>query len=329
MHHIFGHTSPDTDAFASAFALAYYLNAQHINATAYRLGQPNLETRFVLDYLFTNFQAEMDGLPNELLPYLDPSQPLDTLNKGDKIGLTDHNEQAQSIANLSDFDIRYVIDHHKLNLSTPTPAEIHIRPVGCTCTILYEMFVMRGIDITPMLCMLMLSAIISDTLNLSSPTTTDDDRHALHHLMNIANLSIKDKDDYAQKMFTAKSNLSWLSAHEILLMDYKEYDIGGQTWGIAGIETLDPKQIFHRLNELSDSAKQLTKEKRLDYLMIAIVDIKNKISHLYAHDPVQNTIISQAFHTTPHDGLFTLTGIISRKKQLVPTLKHHLEKSIS
>ncbi|MDO4441332.1 MAG: manganese-dependent inorganic pyrophosphatase [Moraxella sp.] len=323
MHHIFGHTSPDTDAFASAFALAYYLNAKGVAATAYRLGEPNLETCFVIEQLFAHFPSQMSGLPDKLLPYLDPHQPLGVLNKGDAIGLTDHNEPSQSIANLSDFDIRYVIDHHKLNLSTPTPAEICIRPVGCTCTILYQMFVYQNIAITPMLATLMLSAIISDTLNLNSPTTTDDDRHALTALMGIANLSPTAKDDYAHAMFAAKSSTAHLTAREILLMDYKAYDIGGKSWGIAGIETVDTRQIFARLHELADTANTLAQEKQLDHLMIAIVDIKNNIGHLSAHDPIQNAIISQAFGAAPKDGVFSLAGVVSRKKQLVPTLESH------
>lgn len=324
MHHIFGHTSPDTDAFASAFALAYYLNAKGVAATAYRLGEPNLETRFVIDQLFAHFPEQMSGLPDKLLPHLDPHQPLSVLNQGDAIGLTDHNEPSQSIANLSDFDIRYVIDHHKLNLSTPTPAEICIRPVGCTCTILYQMFAHQGIIITPMLAMLMLSAIISDTLNLNSPTTTDDDRQVMENLLKIIDLSHDDKDKFAHAMFTAKSSTAHLTAREILLMDYKEYRIGEQTWGIAGIETVASEQIFARLDELADTANTLAQEKQLNHLMIAIVDIKDNIGYLSAHDPKQNTIISQAFDAVPQDGLFALAGVISRKKQLVPALEHHV-----
>lgn len=330
MHHIFGHTSPDTDAFASAFALAYWLNAQHIHATAYRLGEPNLETAFVIRHLFATFGNELHDTPSKLLPYLDPNQPLNTLKQGDKIGLTDHNEAGQSIANLSDFDIRFVIDHHKINLTTPHTAYVRISPVGCTCTILYEMFAQKSIAITPLLATLMLFAIISDTLNLTSPTTTDDDRQVVENLLKIIDLSNDDKDKLAHAMFMAKSDTSHLTARQILLMDYKEYDIGGKKWGIAGIETLDAEQILARRDELTTAATTLKADKNLDHLMIAIADIQAKTGYALAYDDAQNTIISQAFdvaNTATHDGVFALAGVISRKRQIVPILENYYHSS--
>lgn len=321
MHHIFGHTSPDTDAFASAFAFAHWLNAQNIAATPYRLGAPNLETKFVLDYLWQHYSDELDGLTPEILPYLDPNQPLNTLSPGDLVGLTDHNEPAQSITNLADFDVRYIIDHHKLGISTPTPAYVRIYPVGCTCTILYEMFIQNSITITPLLATFMLSAILSDTLNLNSPTTTDDDRMVVTKLLAIANMSESQKDDFAQAMFLAKSDVSHLSARDILLMDYKEYQFGTSKWGIAGIETMNLPQIIGRMNDLITTAQILKQEKQLDHLMIAIVDIAQRTGYAIAYDHAQNTILSKAFGATAQDGLFSLTGIVSRKKQIVPALE--------
>lgn len=321
MHHIFGHTSPDTDAFASAFAFAHWLNAQDIAATPYRLGVPNLETKFVLDYLWQHYSDELAGLTPEILPYLDPNQPLSTLSLGDLIGLTDHNEPTQSIAHLADFDIRYIIDHHKLGISTPTPAYVRIYPVGCTCTILYEMFIQKSITITPLLATFMLSAILSDTLNLNSPTTTDDDRMVAAELLAIANMSESQKDDFAQAMFLAKSDVSHLSARDILLMDYKEYQFGTSKWGIAGIETMNLPQIIGRMDDLITTAQTLKQEKQLDHLMIAIVDIAQRTGYAIAYDDTQNTILSKAFNTATQDGLFSLTGIVSRKKQIVPALE--------
>lgn len=325
MHHIFGYTSPDTDAFASAFAFAHFLNQQDIKAQAYRLGEPNLETKFVLGFLHDKFDEPM-GLPDGLLPFLDPINPQNTLQKGDKIGLTDHNEQAQSIANLSDFDIRYIIDHHKIGLTTPTPAYIRIAPVGCTCTILCEMFDQKDIAISPMLATFMLSAIISDTLNLTSPTTTDDDRVAVGRLCQIANMSIQEKDELANAMFYAKSDISHLTAREILLMDYKAYEFGGHQWGIAGIETMDVGQILARQDELIKTVQALKHDNNLDHLMIAIVDIKDKQGYAIACDDEQAKILASAFNATAKDGVFILDGVVSRKKQIVPTLEQYYQK---
>ncbi|WP_323843211.1 DHH family phosphoesterase [Moraxella sp. Pampa] len=327
MYHIFGHTSPDTDAFASAFVMAYYLNAQDIHATAYRLGKPNPETAFMIEHLSNWFADEMYRLDNDLLPYLDPNNPLTTLTKGDKIGLTDHNEQTQSIANLFDFDICFIIDHHKLNLSTPTTAYVRIAPVGCTCTILYEMLVQKSITITPFIATLMLFAIISDTLNLTGPTTTDDDKYVLKKLLKIIGLSKNDQDKLAEQMFLAKSNIHHLSAREILLMDYKEYNFGDKKWGIAGIETMDISQILARCDELAQMAHTLQKQKNLDHFMVAIANIKDKIGYALTHDAKQDAIISKVFNAVPKNGLFILDGIVSRKKQIVPLLENHYHHS--
>lgn len=326
MYHIFGHTSPDTDAFASAFAFAHWLNAQNLPATAYRLGEANLETAFVLAYLQSQFADEMAGFDVQLLPYLDPNHPLGTLSKGDKIGLTDHNEAGQSITDLAEFDLCFVIDHHKINLNTPTPAYVRIHPVGCTCTILYQMFCEKNIAITPMLATFMLCAIISDTLNLTSPITTDDDKAVVNELLKIIGLSSDKKEALAQAMFDAKSDTRHLSAREILLMDYKEYNIGGEIWGIAGIETVDVAQILSRLPELTDSAHALKSDKNLDHLMVAIVDIKAQVGYALAHDHAQNAIIACAFNATPSQGVFRLDGVVSRKKQIVPALATYYQR---
>ncbi|MFL1732789.1 DHH family phosphoesterase [Moraxella oculi] len=325
MHHIFGHTSPDTDAFASAFALAYWLNAQNIKATAYRLGKPNPETAFVIRHLFARFGEELKDMPDMLLPHLNPDQPFNTLTKGDKIGLTDHNEASQSIKNLHEFDLRFIIDHHKANLTTSNTAYIRIHPVGCTCTILYEMFAQKAIAITPMLATLMLFAIISDTLNLTSPTTTDDDKQVVDKLLKIIGLSTADKDNFAHQMFLAKSNTNHLTARQILLLDYKEYDLCGHRWGVAGIETIHTTQLLARRDELIKAAQILKQEKNLTHLMIAIADIQEKTGYAIAYDDAQNAILTQTFDTTMTNGVFSLTGVISRKRQIIPKIEQYYQ----
>lgn len=321
MYHVFGHTSPDTDAFVSAFAFCHYLNAKGLPATAYRLGEPNLETTFVLSECQRRYP---NTITSALLPYLDPSNPFTTLHKGDKVALTDHNEPTQSIAHLSDFEVCYVIDHHKLGLSTATPAYVRIHPVGCTCTILYEMFTQKSLDIPPYLALLMLCAVISDTLNLTGPTTTDDDRLVADELCRLCHITNAQKDDIAAQMFAAKSDISHLSARQILLMDYKEYTLGAKRWGIAGIETLSPSSVLARQEELSLAAQVLQDEKGLDYLMIAIVDIKEQMGYAIAHNPAQNVILQEAFGVAQDGGnFFRLPHVVSRKKQIVPALERY------
>ncbi|UNU73998.1 manganese-dependent inorganic pyrophosphatase [Moraxella nasovis] len=314
MHHIFGHRSPDTDAIVSALVLAEYFRLQGVPSASYRLGKMNGESTFLLNLVSARPPI-----------YLDPDQPYDILHSGDIICLTDHNETAQSINHLEDFTISHVIDHHKIALNTKTPAYIRIMPVGCTCTILLDLFTEKRLPITAKTATLMLGAIISDTLNLQSPTTTDSDILAVDKLAKIA--QIHRVDEFAERLFTAKSNLTHLSAQDILLGDYKEFSFnemsGTVKWGIAGIETMDSSYVFNRMDELTSQAALLKNTKNLDYLMIAVVDIRAKTSFIMAYDEAQNAIIRQAFDINDDGKLFTLKGIVSRKKQLVPTLAHY------
>lgn len=154
--YIFGHKNPDTDAIVSAIIFQDWLVQQNISAIAHRLGEMNQETKFLLDFAQI---SEPKLLPN--------------LEKNSQIALLDHNESVQSIDNLADYQIRYVIDHHKLgDLTTKEPTYIRIQPVGSTCTLLYLMYQEKNLTISPTLAKLMVGAIISDTLNLTSPTTT-------------------------------------------------------------------------------------------------------------------------------------------------------------
>lgn len=313
-YHIFGHQLPDTDAIVSALALQAFFHGQNIDAIAYQLGTPNLESTFLLDYA-----------KHPMLPYLDPKDPHQTLIKGDKVCLTDHNESIQSIDHLDDFEICYVIDHHKLNLSTPTPAYVRIYPVGCTCTILIEMFDEKGLTISPQLATLMAGAIISDTLNLTSPITTTSDKTALARLVQMAKI---DSDELADKMFTAKSDISHLSPQEIILADYKNFVFDKETWGISVIETTKPDNVLARSDELALAGLHIKQQKQLDYLLIVVVDIIKQSSFVLKYEPKLTQMIQAAFDidapTSNH--YLTLQGVVSRKSQIVPAIENHYRK---
>lgn len=313
-YHIFGHQVPDTDAIVSALALQAFFTAQNIDAIAYRLGNINNETAFLLQY--TN-------CPNP--PYLDPKNPFDTLTKGANICLTDHNEAIQSIHHLDDFRLCYVIDHHKINLNTATPAYVRIYPVGCTCTILLEMFDEKELTINPQLATLMAGAIISDTLNLTSPITTLSDRQALARLAQIAKI---DADDLANKMFDAKSDVSHLSATEIILADYKNFLFGKDVWGISVIETTNPDSIFARSDELGLAATRIKAQKQLDYLLVVVVDIIKQDSFVLMYEPSLTQLVQKAFDIhTSHNNYLILQGVVSRKSQIVPVIERYYQSN--
>lgn len=189
MYYVFGHTNPDTDAYCAAVAYAQFLNDTGVAATAIALGSPNNETRFVFDTIHTS------------LPVLQT-----TLNVGSKIVLVDHNQAGQSIPERHNYDIVSVIDHHNIaDFSTASAIYMRVDAVGCTCTILREIFQEQHYRPSATIAHLMLSAIISDTLYFRSPTTTDRDRSAIEALAVLA--GVDDVEAYSLQMFAAKSDL--------------------------------------------------------------------------------------------------------------------------
>lgn len=314
---VFGHKTPDTDAIIGAIAGSEWLNQRatlanqtaSLKAIAYRLGEINKETRYLLNL------AGISEPP--LLPTLPAQSP---------VALIDHNESQQSVQNLSDLQILYVIDHHKLgDLTTREPAFLHFRPVGSSCTILYELLQQDNCHISPQLALLMAGAIVSDTLNLTSPTTTATDRYVLAKLQHLAN--IDNVQDFALQLFKAKSDVSDLTAEQMITSDYKQFIFADKKWGIAVIETVNPEQIFKRIQELNHASHTIRQNDNLDYLLVIIVDILYQKSWAIRSFDEQNRIVATALDTNPEDNLTTHADLIdlgnrvSRKKQFVPALE--------
>lgn len=306
---VFGHKTPDTDAIVSAIAMSEWLNQQGIAATPYRLGEINKETHYLLNLASAQTPPLLSHLP-----------------KGSPIALTDHNESQQSIDNRQDYEIRYVIDHHKLgDLTTSEPAYIRLQPVGSTCTLLFLMFYeLKKSSLSAQLATLMLGAIVSDTLNLTSPTTTESDKLAVAKLATIAD--IENINDFAKNLFNAKSDVSDLTAIELITADYKQFSFGKQPqkWGIAVIETVNPSQIFARITELQTAIDTVKTRDKLDFLLVVIVDILQQQSWaIVVKDDTQNQMIAKAFDSEIKEHLIDLGNLVSRKKQFVPTLENY------
>lgn len=309
---VFGHKTPDTDAITSAIVMTDWLTQQNLTATAYRLGELNQETQFLLN--FANVQAPKLLTADELANIENPL-----------LALTDHNESQQSIENLTHFPIGYVIDHHKLgDLTTSEPAYIRIEPIGSTCTILYKLYQEYQLTLNPTLATLMAGAVISDTLNLTSPTTTDTDRKILPELLTLA--KIADGNDFANQLFLAKSDISQLTAEQLVTADYKQFSFGGKKWGVAVIETVAPSQVLARLSDIQTASHSVQQRDGLDYLLVIIVDILKQQSWAVASNDEQNQIVSQVFNTTMKENLLDLGNLVSRKKQFVPALERFYGK---
>ena len=300
---VFGHKKPDTDAIVSAIVMTYWLNQQGIDAKSYRLDDINQETKFLIELAKVR-------LP-ELLTHLEPDQPA---------ALVDHNESQQSIANLADAHICYLVDHHKLgDLTTAEPAYIRFEPVGSTSTILYHMFMEKSLLISQQMATLMAGAIISDTLNLTGPTTTDSDKQALQAVIHLA--GIQDINRFANQLFDAKSNISDLTDDALVTTDYKQFMFSNKKWAIASIETVKPDVVLSRIEGIQQASELIRQRDGLDYMLVIIVDILKQQSWAVGSNDAQNEIIAQAFNTRLNDKLLDLGNLVSRKKQFVPTLE--------
>ncbi|CAM3788806.1 manganese-dependent inorganic pyrophosphatase [Deinococcus frigens] len=311
---VFGHLNPDTDAIASALVYAHLLSRQGTPAQAYRLGELNFETPFVLQ------KAGVEVPP--LLPALDA---------GTAVALVDHNERAQSAPNLADLQVTHVVDHHKLgDLSTMQPAFLRFEPVGCTATLLLKLHREARLSVERADATLMLSAVLSDTLHFRSPTTTPDDREAVAFLAPIAR--VRDVMAYALEMFAAKSDLGDTPAAELLRMDYKVFAFGdpalAQRWGLGMIETTNPAYVFGRQAELLAAMRAAKAADGLDGVLLGVVDILNGTNRMLVPGESEAQVVQAAFAAPTVDGVADLGDRISRKKQIVPALEQHFEAQV-
>ena len=245
---VFGHKNPDTDSICSSIALSYLKNQLGFEAKPYALGEVRKEAQFALDY----FKVSAPELLTDV--------------KGKDVILVDHNELAQTADGIEEANIVEIVDHHKVEISTEVPISIRVMPVGCTCTIVYQMYKENNVEVPYEIAGLLLSAILSDTLLFKSPTTTEMDKLACEELSKIANV---DMESYAMEMFKAGTSLDEYSIEEIVNMDFKEFDMSGKRVGIGQVFTLDIDSIFAKKDEFLSHINSTD----YDMLVLAITDI--------------------------------------------------------
>lgn len=214
---IFGHRNPDTDAIGTAIAYSYFQNQHGYNTEAVALGEANDETSFALKKF--GFEA--------------PRVVKTVANEVKAIMLVDHNEPQQSVEDRDQVKVTHVIDHHRIsNFATIDPLFYRAEPVGCTSTVLWEMFKEQNMEIPANIAGIMLSAIISDTLLLKSPTTTDIDKEAVEDLAKIAGVDYK---EYGLELLKAGTNIAAKSVEELIDLDAKSFELGSKTARIAQV----------------------------------------------------------------------------------------------
>jgi len=302
---IFGHTAPDTDATCSALIWAWYLNdIAKKPAKAYVLGDPNTEAAFVLKRW--GFETP---------------EILTDLADDEKVVIVDTNNPGELPANIGNADIRQIIDHHALagGLSTKGPINVTIRPVAATATVMYGIMREPALEQMPdNIKGLVLSCILSDTLEFRSPTTTPRDVSLAHRLAKDLGLDTK---EYAAEMFAAKSDISHFSDAELLRLDSKVFEVGNSKFRVSVLETTSPQTVMSRKASLMDSMAAVAKEDGVDQVLLFIVDILNEASTLLVPNDAVKSVAEKSFGVTVDGDTVVLPGVVSRKKQIIPNLK--------
>ena len=300
--YIYGHLNPDTDSICSALVLADYLKqtgSKNIVIPC-RVGELNKETKYALN----KFNATEPQL------IIDPSE-------ADEVILVDHNEPSQSL-NFKNAKVVGLIDHHAISgFYTKDPINIITKPIGCTSTILYELYKSNGIEISYKIAGLIVSAIISDTLLLKSAITTQDDIDA------VGNLSAKYKipvENYGRELLSVGSDVSDLTEEQIIKLDSKSYEVNGYNIQIAFLNSVDVESFLkQRKSKLLNEINKFNIENKKQLFTLVIVDIFNFNSTVLASGEYVN-VVEKAFNVTLVDNEAFLKGITSRKKQVYPKI---------
>ena len=232
--------------------------------------------------------------------------------------LVDHNEKSQAAEGMEQAEVLEIIDHHRINaLETDGPVYFRNVPVGCTCTIVFQMYQENGVEIEPSTAGLMLSAILSDTLMFHSPTCTPTDRRAARTLAELAGV---DLEEYADAMFEAGGDVTGKTAEEIFHSDYKIFTSRDIRFGVGQGSYMSDKNRRASQALVGPYLETALNKQGLDYIFYMFTDIRTSATELLMAGEGADQVIAQAFHTGVKDGMALLPGVVSRKKQMIPAL---------
>ena len=241
-----------------------------------------------------------------------------------QIILVDHNEKSQAVAGIESAEIMEIIDHHRLGtVQTMAPVFFRNQPLGCTATIIYQMYMENKVDIEPKIAGLLCSAIVSDTLLFRSPTCTPVDEMAARSLAAIAGLDI---EKYAMEMFGAGSNLKDKSDEEIFYQDFKKFSVGKALIGVGQITSLNDIELETLKEKMLGYMEKAKESNSLDMAFFMLTNILKESTDLICYGQGAVQLAAKAFHldieeaTEKPEPVLSLPGVVSRKKQLIPEL---------
>lgn len=234
-----------------------------------------------------------------------------------QVVLVDHNERSQAVDGLEEAEILEIIDHHRIgDIETTGPVYFRNQPLGCTATIIRNMYRENNIEISRQIAGLLCSAILSDTLAFKSPTCTDMDREAAESLAAIAEL---DMEEFSVAMFRAGSNMSKKSAEELFYQDFKQFKMGELELGVGQVNSMDSNELLEVKDRILEYMNKVHMETNLDMVLFMLTDIYNERTELLFTG--SNTeLISRAFEGKKGKNSIMLPGVLSRKKQVIPPL---------
>ncbi|MBR3198715.1 MAG: putative manganese-dependent inorganic diphosphatase [Bacilli bacterium] len=238
--------------------------------------------------------------------------------------LVDHNEIEQSVIGLDEAEIIEVVDHHKIgNIGTSLPINFRNMPLGSTNTILYLMFKERNVKIPKDIAGLMLSGIISDTLLLSSPTTTEVDKKVLLRLSEIAGV---DYEKYGMEMFKAGSSIKGKSVGEVIHGDFKVFMVDNQKIGVGQVSTMNTEEIIQRQDEFVKALNELAHDEDYAAIALFVTDIMKNGSYIFYNEDSTKIFAESFNYPKIKEGTF-FKGVVSRKKQIIPKIMNYMDNN--
>ncbi len=297
---VVGHKNPDSDSICSALVAAELLKARGLEAKAIRQGEINRETQHIL----ATAGAEQPELR--------------TTVAGEKVWLVDYTDLAQAPDDLNEAEILGIVDHHRLgDVMTVNPLEAWIWPVGCTSTILFNLFKMEDTPINKPLALLMISAILSDTVGFASPTCTQKDKDAVAELAELAEIS--DLDEFIKALLIAKTDIEGLSAAELVEKDLKAYPFNEREVIVGQVELATLDQVSSMIDALEADLERRCAEDNLAFAALMLTDITTAQTRLLFKGEWSGKLEKHQ-----KDGVLMMENTLSRKKQGWPWLQTEL-----
>ncbi len=300
MIQVVGHKNPDSDSICSALIATELLKARGLEAKPVRLGELNRETKYILK--LAGVQAP--ELCNSVA--------------GQKVWLVDYTDVSQAPDDINEAEILGIVDHHRLgDVMTINPLEAWIWPVGCTCTILFNLLKMEQVEITRQMALLMMSAILSDTVGFASPTCTQKDIDAVHELAEYADVS--DLDTFIKDLLIAKTDIAGLDAAQLVEKDLKAYPFLGRDVVVGQVELATLEQVDGMIEALEADLQRRCDEEGLAFAAVMLTDITSATTRLLYKGEWAEKLVKHE-----KDGMLMMENTLSRKKQGWPWLQNEL-----